>query len=290
MRKISIIGGDLRQWYLSEQLKKEGKEVYLFGTYKLSAAVKRGLPFTELGARLHDSDEVILGLPMIKKGSINLGADETILHSSDIFPLIGKETPVLGGMIGAETKAEATAFGLTLIDYFDREDLAVYNAVPTAEGAVQIAMENTPFILHGSRVLLTGFGRVSKVLARTLDALGAHVTVAVRKKTDVAWIEAMGYNAAMLEELPLLVPVSDIIYNTVPAMLFPAELLALMKDDSILIDLASLPGGVDFESAKRLKKTVIQALSLPGKVAPMTAGKMIRTAIGHCLEERGAKL
>ena len=291
MRRIAVIGGDLRLWYLSEQLKKEGKEVSLFGAYRVGPCTKHGLPFTELAACLGNVQLVILGLPMLKKERlVNLGADDYQLGIGDLFPLIPKNVPVLAGMITEETMAEAAAFGLTLIDYFLREELTVYNAVPTAEGAVQIAMENTPFMLHGSRVLVAGFGRVGKILCRTLQALGAHVTAAVRKKTDVAWIEAMGYSAAMMEELPLLVPVSDIIYNTVPAMLFPAELLAGMKDDSVLIDLSSAPGGVDFESAKRLRKNVIHALSLPGKVAPMTAGGMIKTAVSHCLEERGSKL
>ncbi len=291
MRRIAVIGGDLRLWYVSEQLKKEGKEVSLFGTYKVGPCTKRGLPFTELSDRLAHTQLVVLGLPMLKKDRlINLGADDYKLGLGDLLPLIPKEAPVLAGMVSEETMAEAAAFGLTVIDYFLREELTVLNAVPTAEGAVQAAMENTPFTLHGSRVLVTGFGRVSKVLCRTLQALGAHVTVAVRKKTDAAWIEAMGYEPAMTDQLPLLVPVSDIIYNTVPAPLFSAELLAGMKEDSVLIDLASLPGGVDFESARRLKKNVISALSLPGKVAPMTAGKLIKTAISHCLEERGSRL
>lgn len=41
----------------------------------------------------------------------------------------------------------------------------VANAVPTAEGAVQVAMEELPFTLHSARVLILGFGRVGKLTA-----------------------------------------------------------------------------------------------------------------------------
>lgn len=62
-----------------------------------------------------------------------------------------------------------------------REELAVLNTIATAEGAIEIAIANTNKILHGSNVLVLGFGRIGKVLARKLAGLSTKVTCAARK-------------------------------------------------------------------------------------------------------------
>ena len=62
-------------------------------------------------------------------------------------------------------------------------------------------------------------------------------------------------------------------------MIFPRRVLAQLKPGCVLIDLASKPGGVDFEAAKELGVHAVQALSLPGKTAPRAAAEIIRDTI-----------
>lgn len=193
-----------------------------------------------------------------------------------------------GGRVDPVTAALAAERGLTIRDYFAREELAVANAVPTAEGAVQIAMEQLPITIHGARVLVVGFGRVGRALAQRLAALGAKVTVAARRYESLAWAQASGYGAEQTGQLAGWLCGYDLVVNTVPALVLGEAELADLKPDCLVLDLASKPGGVDLEAAGRLGRTVIWALSLPGKVAPVTAGSAIKNTIYHMLHELGA--
>ena len=159
------------------------------------------------------------------------------------------------------------------------------NATPTAEGAIQIAMEELPITLHGARVLVLGFGRVAKLVAHRFDALGARVSVAARKCADLAWAEAYGYGAEPLAKLDGWLCAYDLVINTVPQRVLDRSRLQDLRPGCLVVDLASKPGGVDFEAAAALGVKAIWALSLPGKVAPVTSGKIIRDTIYNILTE-----
>lgn len=178
-------------------------------------------------------------------------------------------------------------YGLTLLDYYDREETQIANAIPTAEGALQLAMESTDRTLHASRCLVIGYGRIGRMLADRLLALGAEVTVSARKYGDLAWIQAWGFQSLRTGGLTGRLERFDLIFNTAPALILDGARLGETREDCVIIDLASAPGGVDLEAAKQLDRRVIQAPGLPGKVAPRTAAAAIRESIYHILEERG---
>ncbi len=165
----------------------------------------------------------------------------------------------------------------TSADYYTREEFAVRNAVPTAEGAVEIAMREYPGTVSGSRCLVAGFGRVGKTLARMLLGIGAQVTVAARKPADLAWIESLGCHPIQTAQIGG--GDYDMIFNTIPAMIFNRHVLSELRGCSLLVDLASAPGGVDFEAAEKIGIKAILAPSLPGRVAPKTAGEIIRDTV-----------
>lgn len=148
-------------------------------------------------------------------------------------------------------------------------------------------MEETPITLHGSKILVLGFGRVGKILAGRLSGLGAEVYVEARKYSDIAWIKCNGYKPVYISELASYVGEMDLIFNTIPHLILDAPLLEKVDNDTLIIDLASKPGGIDFEKAKILGRKVIWALSLPGKVAPVTAAKYIKETVYNIIEELG---
>lgn len=166
----------------------------------------------------------------------------------------------------------------------------IANAVPTAEGAIQIAMEELATTIFGLKVLVVGYGRISKVLSRLLRSMGARVTVSARKFSDLAWIEADGFTPAHTNDLGEAMEGSQLIINTVPAAVLNEELLTKVQKGCLLIDLASKPGGIDFSTASRLGLKAIWALSLPGKVAPITAGKIIFDTMQNIERERRGQL
>ena len=161
------------------------------------------------------------------------------------------------------------------------------NAVPTAEGALQLAMEHLPITIHGSRVLVLGFGRVGRLTAQRFQALGARVSAAARRYDQLSWAQAMGLGAEHLEQMGGWLCGYDLVVNTIPARILNRRELCELKPDCLILDLASKPGGVDLEAAGDLGLTVIWALSLPGKTAPVTAGKAIRDTIYNMLREAG---
>ena len=161
------------------------------------------------------------------------------------------------------------------------------NAPPTSEGAIQIALEELPITLHNARVLVVGYGRLGKVLARQLRGLGARVSVAARSYEDLAWADVWSYGAERTGELAGWLCAYDLVVNTVPAQVLGEKELGDLKPGCLVIDLASKPGGVDFDAAARLGVKVIWALSLPGKVAPVTAGEAIKRTIYNILNDMG---
>jgi dipicolinate synthase subunit A len=171
------------------------------------------------------------------------------------------------------------------MDYMLRDELAIKNAIPTAEGAIEIAISETPITLHNSKCLVLGYGKVGKILAKSLDALGAKTYVSARKYADLALVEGHGYIPLSVSESKLRLDEFDIIFNTVPALILGEAELRKTRRDSLIIDLASKPGGVDFEAAKELGLHVVWALSLPGRVAPVTAGIIIKDTITNMLRE-----
>lgn len=134
---------------------------------------------------------------------------------------------------------------------------------------------------------MLGYGKIGKILSKDLYGMGAQTYVEARKYADLAMIEGHGYEPLPLCELKNNIQEFDIIFNTVPALILDDEILTHVKKDALIIDLASKPGGVDFDAAKAYGVKVIWALSLPGKIAPVTSGAIIKDTIMNIINELG---
>ena len=274
-----VLGGDPRQAALATALAEDGHTVH---TYALEQGADPALAAHDLTG-LGDADCVILPLPVTQGELLNAPLSACSLPLTQVLGALTPGQLVCAGMVSPTLQAEAR--GLRLVDYFAREELAVANAVPSSEGAIQIAMEELPITLHGAKVLVIGFGRLGKVLAAQLRGLGAQVSVAARRWEHLAWAQVEGYGTERSDQLSGWLCGYDLVINTVPSPILGAEELADLKPGCLVIDLASKPGGVDFEAAGELGVKVIWALSLPGKVAPVTAGLAIRDTLYNILTE-----
>lgn len=278
---ISILGGDLRQVYLARLLSEDGWMVTTWGLEK--GGGDGGAPLDQA----LEGDILLLPMPVCRNGMLHLPLTDTELEAERLWARLRYDQLLLGGMTGDLSRRLMADYGLTLLDYYDREETQVANAVPTAEGALQLAMESTDRTLHGSRCLIIGYGRIGRLLADRLLALGAEVTVSARKYGDLAWIEAWGCRGVQTGALTGQLDRFDLIFNTAPALILDGTRLRETREDCVIIDLASAPGGVDLEAAKRLSRQAIPAPGLPGKVAPRTVAAAIRDSVYHILEERG---
>ena len=276
MKTIGVIGGDLRQLSLAEEFKNDGNKVYTYGL--------TGLGSEDNNQAFH-ADIIILPLPVANSDKLNMPFSDNVISIAETVNRIDINSIVFGGKFPESITHILKTNGTTYYDYLNRPEFPVYNAVPTAEGAIEIAISETPYTISGSKVLVTGYGNISKVLSEMLNALGADTALAIRNPQQVAEAECHGFKVYHPDDIIKHAGKYDIIFNTVPAMLFSASVLRQIPGDTLIIDLASKPGGVDFESAKLMSKRVIWALSLPGKYSPVTAGIIIKKTISNILHE-----
>ena len=138
-------------------------------------------------------------------------------------------------------------------------------------------------MLFRSNALVVGLGRCGLPLARSLAALGARVTVAVRRREVRALAESFGFSTINFDQLQCEAHNYDFLFNTVPAPVLTEEILSKVRKDAIIIDIASAPGGTDFAAANRLGIKNFLSLGLPGKVAPITAGKILAKVYPHLI-------
>ena len=254
---FAVIGSDLRQKAAGRALARAG--------YAVGGA-----------ERVAVADYILLPLP--------LDAARTPL--AELLRAARPGTVALGGMLSAEAKAIAAEAGVELLDYFAREELAIRNAIPTAEGCIGLLLKERDRTLWGSALLLLGFGPVGQALAVRLAALGAQVTVLARRPAQRAQAESLGLRSAPLCRLAQLAPAFDTVVNTIPALVLTAPVVAQLRPGSLIVDLASRPGGTDFAAAERCGHRVIHALSLPASCAPETAGEFVAQTVCEMLRER----
>lgn len=282
--KFAVIGGDMRTVLLCSLLGADGHEVRAYALEEC----------TDIDARLCQSasaaaegaDCVILPLPACgKPGQLNAPFSAAPVDVCALLEEIPGNIPICAGRVDPLLAEAAAQRHGPLVDYFAREELAVLNAAVTAEGALEVLMKNTPRTVFGSRVLVIGFGRIGKLLAHRLRALGAAVSVSSRSYGDMAWCRSYGYGVLDTRALDGTLGDFDAVINTVPALILDETLLGQMKPGALCVDLASRPGGVDLDAAAQRGITTVWALSLPGKTAPASAGEVIRDTIYNIMGE-----
>lgn len=268
-----FLGGDLRMLYAAEYLNKT-HDCFAYGFENAGV-----IPVT-VTEEIIPCDYAVLPLPLTSDGvriSMPYHAENPNL---DVIRYAVKEGgTVFSGKSCPYLEQICEENGFKLCNYFEREELQILNAVPTAEGALEIILRELPVTVFGLNTLITGYGRIGEVMARMLNNLGARVNVYARRKDQLAKAECIGCIPVSDDELTEKSGEADVIINTVPAPVFDRRRLMKLKKDCLLIDLASKPGVEDMETAASVGVKVIWALSLPGKTAPISAGRIIGKTI-----------
>ena len=291
--KISILGGDLRQLAAADMLAESYDNINIWGIREsaLEAPSKYTL-LDDIKKAIENSEIIILPLPVSSDG-ITLNCP---LFDSTEKPKLSKiaeylpvSSTVIGGKIPPEFVSAAQARGIRVLDYFESEDFQIKNAYTTAEAALSIAMNTLDKNIREARVAITGYGRISKHLCSLLRRIGADVTIAARRDSDISWAESCACHTLKITPdkawLKSLETGYDVIYNTVPFWLFDRDFLSRIDKSTFIVDLASAPGGVDIRAAKELGANVSWATSLPGKYAPKSAGTLVAECIKKLVRE-----
>lgn len=296
--RIGILGGDMRQIALAEYIMALGLDVSMYGFDSDIMGKMCPAPiFCENAeAAASGADAIILPLPPTFDGiylNCPLSSGKCKIKISEMLEFVSRETLILGGRMSPLLKQQISSLGNKCIDYYDREEVQIKNAVPSAEGALEIAMHELPITISGSHSAVLGYGRIGKILADMLKKLDSQVTVAARKRSDLATAQSRGLNTLAIthsggvNSLEKLSDGYDVIFNTVPAWIIDGSVLSVLQKSTLIIDVASAPFGVDERAAEEAGIRVIRAQSLPGKVAPVTAGRIIAETVVQILFEEG---
>ncbi len=290
-KRILMVGGDLRDLYLLKGLTALDAGISAFALPKkmLPAGVSCCLKPEKA---LSQADIIILPMP----GVANDGKLYAPLMPEDIYltqeqwKVVKSDTLVLVGVAGDMLKKLAQDGSWELVETAELDEVAIPNAIPTAEGAIKMAIEETPFTIDGAKVVILGYGRVGEVLAKKIRGLDGNVTVVNRGSKRQEAAMADGFQIGLWRDLGEVVAKADIVYNTVPSLVLTGQIITTMKTTACIIDLAAKPGGTDFTAAKDHGVSAKLAPGLPGKVAPQFAGELLAKVypeiIAQFLEEQ----
>ena len=267
-----MMGGDLRNFFLAKLLSKEKHEVKVYGFEKIEN-FKECETYENM---ISSSEIVVLPIPFTKdKKTINMPLSNRNIRIQELAYHLENKTIFVGNMpediqeILKEKQNE-------VIDFMKKEEFAVLNAIPTAEATIEIILKNTNKILQGSHCLILGFGRIGKVLAHKLQGLAVDVTCMVTNELEKAWATAYGYQITTIEKLQnyyTKIKQYDIIINTIPKIIFKEELREIKKE-TLVIDLASKPYGIDRKIVEEENINFIEALGLPRKISTNDISKI----------------
>lgn len=284
---IAAFGGDARQKFAIEELKKT-YDVRVWGMGEETEG--EGGDWKSL---LNGAEILLLPMPASLDGvrvySPLQASDRTLRLTSLLNAFEGRL--VLGGRLPEALYGTAEKKGLNCVDYLNSEILQLKNAMPTAEGALCLAMQSLPVTLDGCETAVVGYGRIGELLAQKLAALGASVSVLARRRESLTRAELQHHRSILLhckdsyagfEALP---KETRVLFNTVPVRILTQDVLGRLPRGCLLVDLASSPGGIDFDAARKMGFEAIWGTALPGKYAPETAGRLLASALEAILEE-----
>mgnify|MGYP005769637857 FL=1 len=271
---------------LAQILEKENNQIYILGLEKAKELENSSNMriCRNLEQVLENAEIVISSIPFTRDGiTINMPLSDNKIKINEFMNLM-KDKTLIAGTIPNNIYEKYK--GVEIIDIMKNEKLAILNTIATAEGAIKEIIENTQVNVHGSKIMILGFGRVGKTLAKKLDGLSAKITVVSKEEEELAWAEVYGYTNVQLNKIEDVIKDYDVIVNTIPHIILQGDILQKINKDTLLLDLASGEGGINKEEAQENKINLIKALGIPGKISPITTAKILKETIYEILEEK----
>lgn len=285
--QIAVIGGDARQLEIIRKLTELDARLSLIGFEQLdhafTGAVKEKLDEVDFS----NMDALILPVPGTNlEGHVEtIFSNEKVILTAEMLMKTPDYCTIYSGISNAYLNEITKEAKRQLVQLFERDDVAIYNSIPTVEGTIMMAIQHTDFTIHGSNITVLGLGRVGMSVARTFHALGAKVKVGARKSEHLARITEMALTPFHLNDLEKEVKDTDILINTIPLQIVSASVISKMPAHTLIIDLASKPGGTDFRYAEKRGIKALLAPGLPGIVAPKSAGQILANVLAQLLQD-----
>ncbi|MDW4526541.1 dipicolinic acid synthetase subunit A [Rossellomorea marisflavi] len=285
---IAVLGGDARQLEIIRKLTELDAKISLVGFEQLDHAFTGATKEKMSEIDFTMMDAIILPVPGTNlQGEIEtIFSNEKVVLTEEILSRTPDHCTIYSGITNDYLSGIVDASKRDLIQLFERDDVAIYNSIPTVEGTIMMAIQHTDFTIHGSNIVILGLGRVGMSVARTFHHLGGRVKVGARKTEHLARASEMGLDSFQLGQLEKHVGQCDICINTIPAPIITSGVIAKMPSHILVIDLASKPGGTDFRFAEKRGIKALLAPGLPGIVAPKTAGQILANVLCKLMDDR----
>ena len=283
LHDYAVIGGDLRQVYLAEELAAQGSLVAYYGLAKFPTNCTKA---KSLKDALKMARCIICPIPFSKNGSqLNLNIMQATPSLNDLLEMLEPGQSLFAGCIPDAFMDGARSKRVHTCDLMKNNSLAIYNTIATAEGAICEAISKSPENLHHSNCAVLGYGRCGRTLANYLKGMFCNVYVCSNSEDEQALAGTVCNRTGDLTSFCTCAGEFDFIFNTIPAQVLTEEILVKMKPTVTIIDIASTPGGVDYEAATRLELGVFHCLGLPGKYSPASCARAIKNLIESNLKE-----
>lgn len=322
----AVIGGDMRQVYLVEQLAHHTNRICHYAlcavpdtqhcpdtAYADAASCTSTLPGNHTASDTHTASDnhtashsntvyvtaaaslseicstsscIIGPIPFTKKGTfLNQSVFSEDMPINQILSYLKPGQSLFAGCIPENFQAAALKMGIHVYDLMQNSSLAYFNSIATAEGAICEAITRSPINLHQSSCAVLGYGKCGRTISHYLKGMFCRTFVVARKEKDRALAALTADGTGTLTDFEKHIKDFDFIFNTIPATVVPFQLLSKMKPTVTIIDIASNPGGVDFQAAKKLGICARLCPGLPGKYAPSSSARAIKETIEQILKE-----
>ena len=303
MFRVALLGGDERQIYLGQILMKAGHTVHFFAIPKDRVEALLGKSIVKKYKKqmlFHEGEEYgLLSSCDLILGPIPCSKDQVYLQQTftkkqipimDFFQNLSQKNYVIAGMIPDTLKSALQARGIQYYDYIKNTSFSRLNAIATAEGAISYAITHSSGNLHQSRVLVLGYGLCGTCLAEKCRALMADVTVTGRREETRTLAIRSGMHYLPVNELINANDLSSYsyIFNTIPDCVLTKGILERLSFDCTIVDIASAPGGLDYDYAKKHQLNATLYLGIPGKIAPKASAQILYDIIVNQIKERSS--
>lgn len=277
-QSFSIIGGDKRNINLKYLLEEDGHTVNAYGFSKYKEdKIENCISLKEA---VVSAKYVIVGTPFTLDNNLIMSPfSYTDIKVEELVSLVNKNQVLIGGSFNKEIIEILNKQEIMFVDILDYEEMTLLNAIPTAEGVIKIAIQETDFTITGSKVMIIGYGRIGKVLTKMFNGIGAEVFVIVNTLSAKAQAEGLGYKAIMYQDINICLSNMDVIINTVPSPVLTKNNLIYIKETSLIVDISSPPFGINYDESKNYGVKVLWARALPGQIAPKSVAIYIRDTI-----------
>lgn len=286
---ITVIGADLRQIYMIKSLYEKGYKINTYGINNdlITDIIRKTASLHEA---MQESNILICPIPFSKDNKdiafLNLYEDKNIKH---FIEGLNERHILFAGIIPDYLSSHCKRNKIINYDFMKMNDVAILNAIATAEGTIAEAIKRSNINLHGSKSLVLGFGRCAQVLASKLKAFDVDLYISARNKDDIALSIAYGYHGILLDNLEKDLSSFDFVFNTIPALILTRDKLEKLSPYVTIIDIASVPGGLDYSAAENLNLNASLCLGLPGIYSPKSSGEILADVIETILIERSGE-